>query len=146
MSLPMYYFLSITAVYILMSWALYLQYRVAHLHFLTVANMAISGYFAGYMVMSLHVPLGIAIVTGFITGGIVGFIISLFMGDAPTFAVVIVGFTFIYITRTVVENTKAVGGTLGLFGIPSLFGNPSLHRWAILIILYFLVLDRKSVV
>ncbi len=140
MSLPMYYFLSITAVYILMSWALYLPYRVAHLHFLTVANMAISGYFAGYMVMSLHVPLGIAIITGFITGGIVGFIISLFMGDAPTFAVVIVGFTFIYITRTVVENTKAVGGTLGLFGIPSLFGNPSLHRWAILIILYFLVL------
>ena len=140
MSLPMYYFLSITAIYVLMSWALYLPYRVAHLHFLTVANMAISGYLAAYMVMTMHIPFGIALIAGFAVGGLVGFIVSLFIGDAPTFAVVIVGFTFIYITRTVVENTKALGGTMGIFGIPSLFGNPTLHRWTLLIILYLLVL------
>ena len=43
MSLALYYFLAIAAVYILLSWCLYLPYRVAHLHFLTVANMAMSG-------------------------------------------------------------------------------------------------------
>ena len=56
MPLPLYYFLSITAVNILLSWALYLPYRVAHLHFITVANMAISGYTAAWLVMSRGVP------------------------------------------------------------------------------------------
>jgi branched-chain amino acid transport system permease protein len=64
----------------------------------------------------------------------------LFIGDAPTFTVVIVGFTFIYITRTVIENTAAVGGTLGMFGLPMVAGSPSAHRWALLALLYALVL------
>ncbi len=136
MPLPVYYFISISAINILMSWALYLPYRVAHLHFLTIANMAISGYTAGWLVMSLHVPFWLALLIGFALGGVMGFLISFLIGDAPTFAVVIVGFTFIYITRTVIENTEAVGGTLGLFGLPSIGGNPVLHRWAIVSILF----------
>jgi branched-chain amino acid transport system permease protein len=138
--LPLYYFLSITAINVLMSWALYLPYRVAHLHFITIANMAISGYLAGYLVMTHRVPFGVALALGFLVGGLMGYVVSLFIGNAPTFAVVIVGFTFIYITRTVIENTKAVGGTLGMFGLPSIGGNPVLHRWVLLGILYALVL------
>jgi branched-chain amino acid transport system permease protein len=137
--LPLYYYLAITAVNILMSWALYLPYRVAHLHFITIANMAISGYAAGWMVLSLHVPFGWALLAGFALGGLIGFVVSLFIGDAPTFAVVIVGFTFIYITRTVIENTKAVGGTLGMFGLPGIAANPATHRLLILVLLYGLV-------
>jgi branched-chain amino acid transport system permease protein len=138
--LPLYYYLSITAVNILMSWALYLPYRVAHLHFLTVANMAISGYTAGYLVLSLHVPFGWALAVGFILGGLLGYVVSLFIGEAPTFAVVIVGFTFVFITRTVIQNLPAVGGTMGMFGLPDIGGNPAAHRWYILGILYALVL------
>jgi branched-chain amino acid transport system permease protein len=138
--LPLYYFLSITAVNILMSWAIYLPYRVTNLHFIVVANMAISGYMAGFLVMNLHVPFGVALLAGFALGGLVGYVVSLFIGDAPTFAVVIVGFTFIYITRTVVENMKVIGGTLGMFGLPSIGGSPAAHRWIIIAILYGLVL------
>jgi len=138
--LPLYYYLSITAVNILMSWALYLPYRVAHLHFITVANMAISGYTAGWLVMSMHVPFGWALVAGFVLGGLIGWVVSLFIGDAPTFAVVIVGFTFIFITRTVIQNLPAVGGTMGMFGLPNIGGSPAAHRWIILAILYGLVL------
>jgi branched-chain amino acid transport system permease protein len=138
--LPLYYFLSITAVNVLMSWALYLPYRVTNLHFIVVANMAISGYTAAYMVMNLHIPFGVALLAGFALGGIIGYVVSLFIGDAPTFAVVIVGFTFIYITRTVIENMKVIGGTLGLFGLPSIGGSPAVHRWIIIAILYGLVL------
>jgi branched-chain amino acid transport system permease protein len=138
--LPLYYFVSITAVNILMSWALYLPYRVAHLHFITVANMAISGYAAAFLVMTLHVPFGWALLAGFALGGLVGYVVSLFIGDAPTFAVVIVGFTFIFITRTVVENLKAIGGTMGIFGLPNIGGSPVTHRWTIIAILYGLVL------
>src|SRR5512143_4073938 len=139
MPLPLYYFLAITAVNILMSWALYVPYRMAHLHFLVVANMAISGYTAAYMVLGLQLPFWLALLTGFVLGAVIGFIVALFIGDAPTFAVVIVGFTFIYITRTVIENTEAVGGTMGLFGLPNIGGDPSVHRWTILTILYGLV-------
>ena len=139
MSLALYYFLTISAVYILMSWGLYLPYRVAHLHFLTVANMLISGYLAGYMVQTLEAPFAVALVAGFAAGGIIGYIVSLFIGDAPTFTVVIVGFTFIYISRTAVENIKAVGATMGMFGLPAVGGSPVMHRWTILILLYVLV-------
>jgi branched-chain amino acid transport system permease protein len=138
-SLALYYYLSITAVNILMSWALYVPYRMAHLHFITVANMAISGYTAGYLVMALHVPFALALAVGFVLGGLIGYLVSLFIGDAPTFAVVIVGFTFIYITRTVIENLPAVGGTMGMFGLPNIGGSPSVHRFVILGILYGLV-------
>jgi branched-chain amino acid transport system permease protein len=134
--LELYYFLAITAVNILMAWALYLPYRVAHLHFITVANMAISGYAAAYMVMTLHVPFGWALAAGLLLGALVGFLVSLFIGDAPTFAVVIVGFTFIFITRTVIENLKAIGGTMGIFGLPNIGGSPAAHRLAIILILY----------
>jgi branched-chain amino acid transport system permease protein len=140
MPLPLYYFLSITAVNILMSWALYVPYRMAHLHFLIVANMAISGYTAAFMVLSLHLPFALALLTGFLLGGVIGFIVAQFIGDAPTFAVVIVGFTFIYITRTVIENTAALGGTMGLFGLPNIGGDPWVHRGTILAHLYGLVL------
>jgi branched-chain amino acid transport system permease protein len=138
-SLPLYYFLAITAVNILLSWTLYLPYRVAQLHFITVANMAISGYTAGYLVMAVHMPFGLALAVGFLLGAVIGYIVSLFIGDAPTFAVVIVGFTFIYITRTVIENTPAVGGTMGMFGLPDIGGSPAVHRFVILAILYGLI-------
>jgi branched-chain amino acid transport system permease protein len=138
--LPLYYFLSITAVNILMSWALYVPYRVMHLHFITTANMAISGYAAAYLVLNLQVPFGVALVAGFLIGGLVGYVVSFFIGDAPTFAVVIVGFTFIYITRTVIENMPILGGTMGLFGLPNVGGSPSVHRWTIIGLLYATVL------
>ncbi len=140
MPLPLYYFLSITAVNILLAWSLYLPYRVAHLHFITVANMAISGYSAAFLVMTLHVPFGWALLVGFALGALVGFVVSLFIGDAPTFAVVIVGFTFIYITRTVIENLDVVGGTMGIFGLPNIGGDPVTHRWVIIAILFGLLL------
>ena len=53
---------------------------------------------------------------------------------------VIVGFTFIYISRTVIENTPAVGSTMGMFGLPLVAGSPDAHRWALLALLYALVL------
>ncbi len=140
MPLELYYFLAITAVNVLMGWALYLPYRAQHLHFIIVANMAISGYTAGYLVMTLHMPFGWALVIGFALGALIGFIVAQFIGDAPTFAVVIVGFAFIFITRTVIQNLNIVGGTMGMFGLPSIGGNPEAHRWYILAILYGLLI------
>ncbi|MCK5794622.1 MAG: hypothetical protein KAH12_07940, partial [Anaerolineales bacterium] len=118
MSLPLYYYLAITSIYILMTWALYLPYRVAHLHFMVVANMAISGYFGGYAATQWGWPFGLALLAGITIGAALAWVVSLGIGNAPTFAVVIVGFTFIYITKTAIENWDVVGGTMGMFGIP----------------------------
>lgn len=131
----MYYFLAITAVNVLMSWALYLPYRIAQLHFLTVAVMAACGYGAAFLVTVLHVPFGVALVGACVAGGLFGFVVSVFIGEAPMFAVVIVGFAFIYIFRTVIQNMPALGGTLGMFGLPDIGGDPSTHRAIMLAIL-----------
>ena len=69
MPLEVYYFLSFTAINILLSWALYVPYRVAHLHFIVVANMAISGCLAAALVMVLHVPFLWALLAGFLQAG-----------------------------------------------------------------------------
>lgn len=118
MSLPLYYYLAITSIYILMTWALYLPYRVTHLHFMVVANMAISGYFGGYAATEWGWPFGLALFVGIGIGALLSLLVSFGIGDAPTFAVVIVGFTFIYITKTAIENWDVLGGTMGMFGIP----------------------------
>jgi len=122
-----------------MSWALYLPYRVGQLHFLTVAAMAMCGYGAAYLVTAQHVPFALALIAGFAAGGVLGFVVSLFIADAPMFAVVIVGFAFIYIFRTVVQNIPALGGTLGMFGLPDIGGSPEAHRRIILGILAVMV-------
>ncbi len=139
MSGVLFNFLAITAIYILVSWSLYLPYRVGQLHFMTVANMTISGYFAAYAVLNWNWPFVAVFLMGIILGGLVGFLVSIAIGDAPCFAVVIVGFTFIFITKTVVENVEALGGTLGLFGIPKIVENPGTNRLILFLVAYALV-------
>jgi branched-chain amino acid transport system permease protein len=39
-----------------------------------------------------------------------------------------------------VENMPMIGGTMGMFGLPNIGGNPTTHRWILLAILYGLVL------
>lgn len=130
----MFYYLAITAIYILMTWAIYLPYRVGQLHFIVVAIMAICGYFAGYAALNWGLPFWSLILLGTLLGALIAFLVSFAIGDAPCFAVVIVGFTFIYITKTVIENTKALGSTLGMFGLPIVRGILPVAYLAVLII------------
>jgi len=135
----MYYFLAITAIYILMSWSIYLPYRMGQLHFMTVANMAISAYFSAYASIHWGWPFILVLLVGIGLGALIGFLVSFAIGDAPCFAVVIVGFTFIYITKTVIENTEALGGPLGIFSIPKILDNAKANRNLVLVLSYFFV-------
>lgn len=105
-------------IYILMTWAIYLPYRVEHLHFLTVSIMAITGYLAGVLAVNFGWTFLPTLLIGIIMGALFSFLISFAIGEAPTFTVVIVGITFIYIVKTIIENTDYLGGTVGFFGIP----------------------------
>lgn len=106
-----------------MSWSFYLPYRIGQLHFMTVANMTISGYFGAVAALHWNWPFLLVFLVGLGLGALVGYLTSYAIGDAPCFAVVIVGFTFIYITKTVVENIEFLGGSYGLFGLPGLNKN-----------------------
>ena len=140
MSLTLFYYLAITAIYILMSWSIYIPYRIGQLHFMTVANMAISAYFAALMAINFAWPFWLVLIAGTVLGALIGFLVSSAIGDAPCFAVVIVGFTFIYLTKTIIENVEAFGGPLGIFSIPKVLQTSSDNRTILLIVVYALVI------
>lgn len=118
MSPLVHYFLAFTAVNILMCWSIYLPYRVGQLHFLTVACMAIAAYFGGFAAREWDWPFVLVLLVGIGIGTFIAFIPSLAIGKAPCFTVVIVGLTYVFIVKTVIENWEIVGGTVGFFGIP----------------------------
>ena len=70
MSLTSFYYLAITAIYILMSWSIYLPYRIGQLHFMTVANMAISAYFAALMTIHFSWPFWAVLAAGTLLGAL----------------------------------------------------------------------------
>jgi branched-chain amino acid transport system permease protein len=113
-----HYFLSFTAINILMCWAFYLPYRVGQLHHLVVSCMLASAYFAGYAAREWAWPFALIIVLGVAIGMLLSLIPSFAIGDAPCFTVVMVGLTVLFILKTAVENMDALGGTMGFFGIP----------------------------
>lgn len=117
--LLIYYFLVLTAIYIFMGWSLYLPYRVGHLNFLSISIMAISAYFTGIASRELDLPFIVIIVLGMLIGIIISYGVSLLVGDAPCFTVVIVGLTSMFIVKTAVENWEYLGGSIGFFGIPT---------------------------
>lgn len=132
MSEVIYYFLGFSAIYILMGWALYLPYKVGQLHFLIVACMAISAYLCGYAAKVWGWPFLLILFSGILLSVIIGYTFSLAIGEAPSFTVVIVGLTSVFIIKTVIENWKILGGTIGFFHIPAIEN--------ILFVSYFLVM------
>jgi len=116
----LYYFLGFTAIYILMGWALYLPYRVGQLHFLIVACMAVTAYFGGFAAREWGLPFVLILIGGIFIGAMIAFIFSLAIGKAPCFTVVIVGLTSVFIVKTIIENWRLLGGTVGFFHIPTL--------------------------
>lgn len=120
MSTTLLYFFGFSLIYILMAWAIYLPYRVKDLHFLAVATMAVAAYFSGVASVNWSLPFGLILLGGLFLGALLSYLVSFITGDVPTFTVVIVGITFIFIVKTVIENTDYLGGTMGFFGIPLL--------------------------
>jgi branched-chain amino acid transport system permease protein len=149
-------YLTVTGIFILCTWALYLPYRIGQLHFMVIAAMMIAAYFgavfsgavvSGSLVqpgipLNLHWPFLSVLVCGVLLSALLGFLVSLVMGDAPCFTVVIVGFTFMYLTRTVAENTAALGRTFGMFRVPLIIEGlgSARNRLFMVCLVYFFVL------
>jgi len=132
------YFLGFSMTYILMAWSIYLPYRVKHLHFLAVATMAVTSYMGGILSVNFGWSFLPTLLLSIVIGALISYLISHTIGNAPTFTVVIVGITFVFIIKTAIENTDYLGGTIGLFGIPVL-DHPLIILFAFLLVIgYFL--------
>jgi len=140
MSLSLYYFVNLTAVHILMTWSLYLPYRLRRLHFMVIANMGIAAYAAGYLTTVAGWPFGTILPLGALLGATTALLIVPVTADAPPFTVAIVGLTLISLTTLLIENSEIFGGTLGLFGIPSIHRDPSAGRLLLLAVTWLCVL------
>jgi branched-chain amino acid transport system permease protein len=127
---------------------------MGQLHFLAVANMVISAYFGAILsgavvsgsqgeisaVLSLHWSFPAVLLAATLLGGLIGFLVSLTIGDAPCFAVVIVGFTFMYLFKTIVENTGFLGKTMGMFNVPRIINSTQRNRIFLVLVIYFAVI------
>jgi branched-chain amino acid transport system permease protein len=146
----LFYYLCFTAIFLLASWALYLPYRMGQLHFLTVVNMVISAYFGAILsgavavsgsqtqaaVPGLHWPFFVVLFAATALSALIGFLVSLAIGDAPCFSVVIVGFTFMYLFKTIAENTAALGKAMGMFNVPRIVNSNQGNRIFLTVIIY----------
>ena len=141
MSLPLYYFLTVTAINILMSWALYLPYRVAHLHFLTVANMAISGYLGGWLVQGLGFSFWAALPIGLAAGRPDRLAALAVHRGRPDLRRGHRGLHLhLHHAARSSRTPRRSARPWGMFGLPLVAGSPDAHRWALLALLYALVL------
>jgi branched-chain amino acid transport system permease protein len=149
----LFYYLCFTAIFLLASWALYLPYRMGQLHFLTLANMVISAYLgallSGAAAVSAtvagaqtqappgsHWPFFAVLLAATALSALIGFLVSLAIGDAPCFSVAIVGFTFMYLFKTIAENTAALGKTMGMFNVPRIIESNQGNRIFLTAVIY----------
>jgi len=118
MTLNVYYFLQLTAIFIMLGWAVYVNYRNGQLNMAPIYTMAIGAYFSAYAVVEWGWPFGVALIVAAAVGAVAGFIPSLGLGRAPAFATAIATIGLIYIAQTVIRNLDVLGGAYGYLGIP----------------------------
>jgi branched-chain amino acid transport system permease protein len=120
MSLGLYYYLQLTALFIMLGWTLYWVYRIGQLNNAPIAIMAIGAYLSAYAVLKWGWPFPLAFAFGVVCGTGFSFIPALALGRAPAFSMVIATIALIFIMQTVFRNLPWFGGSLGLFGIPKI--------------------------
>jgi branched-chain amino acid transport system permease protein len=114
----MYYFWGMVAIFVVMGWAIYLNFRNGQLNMGPLYTMAIGAYFSGYATTEWGWPIILASIVAVAMGSLAAFIPGLALARAPSFAVSIATIGIIFVTQTVIRNFDFLGGPLGLFGIP----------------------------
>lgn len=119
MSLTLTSFLQFVTVFLLLSWALYLVYRVGQIYNGPVFTMLIGAYFSAYVVRDLNWPFGLALLTSMLIGAVASFIPALRLARASAFATAIATIALVFIGQAVIRNLGFLGGSFGFFHIPT---------------------------
>lgn len=138
MSATTHYFLLYVAIFILLGWTLYVNFRNGQLNMGCIYTMAIGAYFSTIASQKWGWPLAPAIFVAVVVGTLAAFLPSLFLAQVPPFTLVIATLGFIGITQAVIRNTLYLGGAYGLHNIPSL-PHVLLISWITVVAMGFLI-------
>lgn len=111
-------FLQWIAIYIILSWAIYIVYRAGQLYNGPIFTMIIGAYFSAYAVRDMGWPFGLALLGAVGLGAFCAFLPALRLGRVPAFTTAIATIALIFIVQTIIMNLDFLGGTSGLFPIP----------------------------
>jgi branched-chain amino acid transport system permease protein len=117
-SLYLTYYLQFVAVFILLTWALYIPFRAGLLYNGCVYCMAIGGYFAAFAMRDLGWPFGLALLAAMVVGGLLGFLPALGFTRTKGIATAIGSIALIFIIQSVLRNLEFLGGVRGFHDIP----------------------------
>lgn len=138
MSSSLHYFLQFVAIFILLSWSIYVNYRNGQLNMGCIYTMCIGAYFSVYACLQWGWPIWLAALVAVLVGTLFAFLPALRLARVPSFTLVVVTLGFIGIVQAVVRNTMALGGARGLFGVPSIpYWMPI--SWIIVVAMGFLI-------
>jgi len=122
MSMVITVYLQITAIFIIMSWALYLPFKSGQFYNGCVYCMSIGAYFSAIMVIKFGWPVWIAVVGSVVVAMLFALVTAPKLAQVGGFAMVIATIAIIFIVQAVARNTKYLGGLTGLYGIPIVNG------------------------
>ena len=138
MAFNVYYFFQLIAIFIMLGWAVYVNYRNGQLNMAPIYTMAVGAYFSAYAVNEWGWPFGLAVIVAAAVGAGAGFVPALGLGRAPAFATAIATMGLIYIAQTVIRNLRFLGGAAGYIGIPRI-GYLMPVTWGIVIAFGFFI-------
>jgi branched-chain amino acid transport system permease protein len=118
MSLYLTYYLQFVAVFILLTWALYIPFRAGMLYNGCVYCMAIGGYFAAFAMRDLGWPFWPALLGALALGALFGFLPALGFTRTKGIATAIGSIALIFIIQSVLRNLEFLGGVRGFHDIP----------------------------
>lgn len=118
MSLNTQMFLLFAAVYILLTWALYVNVKGGRLSNSPVYILAISSYFAAFAARELGWDYWMIMPVAILLGGFFGLLTSLAFAKTRGFTVSVATIAVIFIVQNVIRNIPVLGGTQGFRRIP----------------------------
>lgn len=131
-------FLMMVAIYILLSWGLYLVYRVGQAYPAVVFTMLIGAYFSAYVVRDLDWPFALAVLAALGLGAFASFLPALRLAMAPALAVAIATIALIFIGQTAIRNMDFLGGAIGFYRIPHV-DNLLVIAWVAVVVIGFFI-------
>jgi branched-chain amino acid transport system permease protein len=146
MSLNTQVFLEFSAVYILLTWALYIPVRGGQISNSPVYILAITSYFCAYATRELGWAYLLTLPVSLCIGALAGFITAIAFAKTRGFTLSIATIAVIFIVQCVIRNIPAFGGTQGFRRIPNVdYLLPV--AWVLVLIFGFLIyrIDQSRV-
>lgn len=119
MPLSIYYFLMFSAIYILVGWGIYLNYRNGQLCFTPFISMLIGAYFTALVFRDQSWSFGLVLLGAIAMGAGFAFVSGLFLARLGALPMSLVTIALIFVIQTAIRNLDFLGGIPGIYFIPS---------------------------